>query len=133
MHILLHSLPPTLQQATTNPRVHWRLLDTPGQVWGSLLWGHCSFLLGPREHKVLFVPPRVYFPVLYRFWQLCGGVNGDLLQEGLGHTLMHPEPLALRQATAAPYRRYRLPHTVCLSLCGAPGSWCLSVSGRNVV
>ena len=30
-------------------------------------------------------PPRVYFPVLCKFWQLCGGVNGDLLQEGLCH------------------------------------------------
>ena len=24
-------------------------------------------------------PPRVYFPVLSKFWQLYGGVNGDLL------------------------------------------------------
>ena len=47
MHLLLHSAPPTLQQATTNPRFHWRLLDTPEQVWVSLLWGHRSFLLGP--------------------------------------------------------------------------------------
>ena len=31
-------------------------------------------------------PPRVYFPVLCKFWQLCGWVNGDLLQEGLCHT-----------------------------------------------
>ena len=36
-------------------------------------------------------PPRVYFPVLCKFWQLYGGVNGDLLQEGLCHTrLLHP-------------------------------------------
>ena len=27
------------------------LLDTHGQVWVSLLWGHCSFLLGPGAHK----------------------------------------------------------------------------------
>ena len=33
-------------QATTNPRLRWRLLDTPRQVWVSL-WGHCSFLLCP--------------------------------------------------------------------------------------
>ena len=44
---LLHSVPVTLQQATANPRLCWRLLDTPGQVWVSLLWHHCSFLLGP--------------------------------------------------------------------------------------
>ena len=31
-------------------------------------------------------PPRVYFLVLYKFWQLYGAVNGDLLQEGLCHT-----------------------------------------------
>ena len=53
MHALLHSVPPTLQQATTNPRLRQRLLDTHRQVWVSLLWGHCSFLLGPGAHKVL--------------------------------------------------------------------------------
>ena len=42
---LLHSVPPTLQQATTNPRLCQRLLDTHGQVWVSLLWG--SLLLSP--------------------------------------------------------------------------------------
>ena len=31
-------------------------------------------------------PPRVCFPVLCKFWQLYGGVNGNLLQEGLCHT-----------------------------------------------
>ena len=31
-------------------------------------------------------PPRVYFPVLCKFRQLYGGVNGVLLQEGLCHT-----------------------------------------------
>ena len=30
-------------------------------------------------------PPRVYFPVLCKFWQLYGGVNGEVLQEGLCH------------------------------------------------
>ena len=30
-------------------------------------------------------PPRVYFPVLCKFWQLYGGVNGDLLLESLCH------------------------------------------------
>ena len=46
---------PNLQQATADPRLRQRLLDTHGQVWVSLLWGHCSFLLGPGAHKVLFV------------------------------------------------------------------------------
>ena len=57
---------------------------------GHLLWGHCSFLLGSGAHKVLFVPSKSLFPkspprVLCKFWQLFGGVNGDLLQEGLCH------------------------------------------------
>ena len=47
---------PTLQEATADPCLHRRLLDTHWQVWVSLLWGHCSFLLGPGMHKVLFVP-----------------------------------------------------------------------------
>ena len=51
---LLHSVPATLQQATASPRLCWRLLDTHGQAWVSLLWGHCSFLLVPDAHKVLF-------------------------------------------------------------------------------
>ena len=32
-------------QATANLHLCQRLLDTPGQVWVSLLWGHWSFLL----------------------------------------------------------------------------------------
>ena len=46
-----------------DPRLHWRLLDTHRQVWVSLLWGHCSFLLGPGAQgsvvpsKNLFLSP----------------------------------------------------------------------------
>ena len=58
-------MPLTLQQATADPRLHQRLLDTHGQVWVSLLWGHCSFLLGPGVHKVLFVPSKSLFPQSY--------------------------------------------------------------------
>ena len=62
MHVLLHSLSPTLQQATSDPHLCWRLLDTHGHVWVSFLWGHCSFLLGPGAHKVLCVPSKSLFP-----------------------------------------------------------------------
>ena len=87
MHALLHPVPPPLQQATTNPRFFWRLRDTHRQVWVSLLWGHCSFLLGPGVHKILFVPSKESVsPVLCKFYWLYGGVNGNLLQEGLCHT-----------------------------------------------
>ena len=59
---LLHSVLLTLQQATPDPCLRWRLLDTHGQVWVSLLWGHCFFPLGPGAHKVLFVPSKNLFP-----------------------------------------------------------------------
>ena len=54
-----------------------------GQVWVSFWWDHWSCLLGLGTHKVLFMPSKSLFPVLCKFWQLYGGANGDLLQEGL--------------------------------------------------
>ena len=62
MPALLHSVAPTLQQATTDPHLRQRLLATHRQVWVSLLWGLCSFLLGPGAHKVLFVTSKSLFP-----------------------------------------------------------------------
>ena len=53
---------PTLQQATADPRLGRRLPDTHRQVWFSLLWDHCSFLLGPGVQKALFVPSKSLFP-----------------------------------------------------------------------
>ena len=57
-----HSVPQILQQAAAHLQLHWRLLDTHRKVWVSLLWGHCSFLLGPGVDKVLFVPSKSLFP-----------------------------------------------------------------------
>ena len=64
-------------------------LETPGHLWGSLgqsLVG--SLLLSPGSWCTRFClcPPRAYFPVLCKFWQLYGGVNGNFLQEGLCYT-----------------------------------------------
>ena len=89
MQALLHSVPPTLHQATADPCLHRRLLDTHGQVWVSLLWGHCSFLLGPSAQGSVSTLQGSVPPVLCKFWQLYGGVNVDLLQEGLCHTQVH--------------------------------------------
>ena len=87
-------------------------------------------------------PPRLYFPVLCKFWQLCGGVNGDLLQEGLCYTQVfftqspcpRGSPLLTCTSTGDAQTQF------CLTLCGVPGSWCaqnclspLSISGRNGV
>ena len=56
---LLHLMPLTLQQATANPSLHWRLLDPNRQVWVSLF---CFFLIGPGMQNVLFVPSKSLFP-----------------------------------------------------------------------
>ena len=73
MQALLHSVTPALQQATSNPHLHQRLLNTHGQVWVNILWGHCSFLLGPSAHKVLFVPSESLFP------QTCVSSDGSMV------------------------------------------------------
>ena len=90
------SLSHTVELSAPSPAVgHHRPmppLETPGHSRASLgqpLWGHCSFLLGPGAHKFLLCPLRVCFPVLCEFWQLYGGVNGDLLQEGFCHTQVY--------------------------------------------
>ena len=70
---LPQSVAPILQQATADPHPHWRLQDTHGQVWVSLLWGHCSFLLGPGAYKVLFVPSKSLFP------QYCVSSGGSVM------------------------------------------------------
>ena len=80
-----------------------------------------------------------YFPVLYKCWQLYGGVNGNLLQRGfmpyLG--LLHPEPLPLWQATADLYLCRRHSNTALaqflwgLWVLAHKVFWCpLSISGR---
>ena len=94
-----------LQQATSDPRLCQRFLDTHGQVWVSLLWSHCSFLLDPAVHKVLFVPSKSLFP------QSCVISGGSVVglvatsSEGLMPYagLLHPEPLPLQQDAADPY------------------------------
>ena len=47
--------------------------DTHRQVWVSLLWGHCSFFLGPGAHKVLFVPFKSLFS------QSCVSSGGSMV------------------------------------------------------
>ena len=112
--------------ATADPHLHWRLLDTHGQAWVSLFWGHFSFLLGPGVHKVLFVPSESVSPVLCKFWGIYGGVNGALLQEDLRHTQVcctqspcpYGRPLLTRNYTGDTQTQFRI------SLCGVSGSWC---------
>ena len=86
-------------------------------------------------------PPRAYFPVLGKFWQLCGGVNGDLVQEGLCHTQVcctqSPWPCGSPLRTRASTGDAQTQFSVSVGSLG-PGARkiCLSplsVSGRNGV
>ena len=68
-------------------------LETPGHSQASLgqsLVG--SLLLSPgswcTKGSACALQESVS-PVLCKFWQLCGGVNGNLLQEGLCHTQVY--------------------------------------------
>ena len=90
-------------QATVNPCLCWRLLDTHRHVWLSLLWGNCSFLLHSGAHKVLFVPSKCLFP------QSCGisavkshwpsksnswGFSALLLDPQVGKSVVGPKTFA---------------------------------------
>ena len=55
---LLLPLPLFLQWAPANSHLHRRPSDTSRWIWFSLLWGHCSFPLGPDVCKILFVPSK---------------------------------------------------------------------------
>ena len=100
MHSLLHSVPPGLQQATADPRLHQRLLS-----------------------RSLCALQESVSPVLCKFWWLYRGVNNDLLQEGLCHTQVCVQspcpcgsPLLTHTSTGDTQTQF------CLSLCGVPGS-----------
>ena len=86
-------------QPTTLPKT----LDTHRQVWPSLLWDNCSFLLSPGAHKDLLFPPRVCFPrssqsfcwilrLGIHLWaiellQLCENFFGKAVLQFVGHLL----------------------------------------------
>ena len=86
----------------------------PRQVRVSLLWGHCSFLLGRGRHKVLFASSKSLFP------QFCVSSGGSMvgltrpLPRGLMPypCLLHPEPLPQVQSTADLYLHRRCMNTI---------------------
>ena len=124
MDTLLHSVPLTLKQATTDPRLPWILLDTHRQVWVSFLWG--SLLLSPGSwcsQSFVCALQESVSPVLCKFWWLYGGVNGDLLQEGLCHTQVctqSPWPIVLDQSLWAGHAFCALSRAEQLR---RPGAW----------
>ena len=105
--------------------------ETPGHSQASLgqsLVG--SLLLSPGSwcaQGFVCALQESVSPVLCKFWWLYGGVNGDLLQEGLCHTQVcctqSPcpcgSPLLTCTSTGDAQTQF------CLSLCGVPGSCCV--------
>ena len=57
----------TPEQDTVNTCLCQRLLETHTEVWLSLLWGHCSFLLGPGVHMGVCALQESVSPVLWKF------------------------------------------------------------------
>ena len=52
---------------------------TPTGKSGTVSCGVTAPFSWDLVHKFLLCPPRDYFPVPCKFWQLYGGINGDVL------------------------------------------------------
>ena len=116
-----------------NPAVgHHRLtslLETSGHSQASLgqsLVGVTAPSFWVLVHKVLSVPSKSLFPVLCKFWQLYGGVNGDLLQKGVCHTQVCSTQIPCPCGRLLPTCTFtgHAQTQFCLNLYGIPGSWC---------
>ena len=92
-----------------DPRLCWRLLDTPGQVWVSLLWVTAPFSWVLMCTSFCLCPQESISPILCTFWQLYGGPTGGLMPYP---GLLHPESLLLQPSTADLYLHRRLSNTV---------------------
>ena len=117
---------PNPQAGYTDPCLHWRLPDTQWASLGQSLVGSLLFSPGSwcTQGFVCALRESVS-PVLCKFWQLYGGVNGNLLQEGLYHIQVYctqspcpwSSPLLTRTFSGDTQTQF------CLSLCG--GLWVL--------
>ena len=120
MGALLHRVPQHPSTLPETPQHSWArmgqsLLSSPLLSSGS--WYVQGFVCALQESVS---------PVLCKFWWLYGGVNGDLLQDGLCHTQV------CCTQSPCPCGRPLLNHTSAgdtqtqfwLGLCGVSGSWC---------
>ena len=105
------------------------LMETPGHSQASLGQSLVGSLLLPpgswcAKGSACALPESIS---LCTFWQLYGGINGDLLQEGLCHTQVCcsqspcpcSSPLLTCTSTGDTQTQF------CLSVCGVSGSWCM--------
>ena len=106
------------------------LPETPGHSWASLGQSHMGLLLlSPGSwctQGFVCALQEAVSSVPCKFCRLYGGVNGDLLQEGLCHKQVYctqspwPCSCALLTGNSAGDTQTQF----CLSLCGGSGSWC---------
>ena len=128
MQALLHSVPLTLQEITTNLHLcqdSWTRTGKSGSVsCGVMVPFSCESWC---THGSVCALQKSVSPVLCKVWWLYGAVNGDLLQEGLCHA-----QVCCTQSPCPCGSPLLIPHTsagdaqtqFCLSLCGVSGSWC---------
>ena len=129
-----HAGAATLSAPSSSTGHRWPtpLPETPGYSWGSLgqsLWGHCSFLLGPGAHNVLFVPSKNLFPQ--------SSVSSDSSMVGLMATSSkraYAIPRSAAPRVPLPAAGHCSPgppqETLYLGLFGVSGSW--SIQGLFV-
>ena len=116
------------QPCSRPPPTHTSTRDSwmPTGKSGAVSYGVTTPFFWVLVHKVLLCPLRIYFPLLCKFLQLCGGVNGNLLQKGLCHTQVCctqslcpcGRPLLTRTSMGDAQIQF------CLSLYGVARSWC---------
>ena len=99
MHALLHSVPPALQRpppTQASAGDSWILTAKSGSVSCGVTAPFSWVLVHTR---FCLCPSSVCFPVLCKFWQPYGVVDGDLLLESLCHTYVcctqSPCPVAI--------------------------------------
>ena len=126
-----HECIATLSAPSPGTGHHWPmpLPETPGHLGksGSVSCGVLAPFSWVLVHtRLCLCPPRIFFPVLCKFWRLYDRVNGDLLQEGLCHTQVCctqstcpcGSPLLTSTSIGDTQTQF------CLSLCVVSGSWC---------
>ena len=109
--------PLALWQATADPYLLRRHSNTQRQVWFSLceVWCAQGFVCTLQESAS---------QALCKFWQLYGGINSNLLQEGLCHTQVY--------CTQSPYP-CSSPLLTCTSAGDTQTQFCLSLWGLWVI
>ena len=99
-------------------------LETPGYLQASLgqsVWGHCSFLLGPGAHKVLYVSSKSLSPQSY---VSSGGFTVGLTATSSKRVYAIPRSTAPRApAPADPYLHRR--HSIIVLALSLRGLWVL--------